>query len=400
MRVAVVYHEPDPHAGGYFTFQRTVVDTLQGLGGRTPHEFRCYAAAPAAPRDAGVKWLGPEVEPGLRRYAQLAAKGARMATGRQPGWAPSRLDSALEDEGIDLVWFISNHVEACDLPFIVTVWDLAHRELPFFPEVSAGGVWAHRERTHSEFLPRAVRVIVPNAAGAEQVERYYAVPRERQLLLAHPTPRFAREAAAAQQKANGAGDRQGIGSPFLLYPAQLWPHKNHVTAMRALAELRERGQDFHLVCTGTEPAMEPAVGQAAYLRRTADELGVSDLVHFLGFVELEELVSLYQRAHALLYLSFFGPENLPPLEAFALRCPVINSDIPGAREQLGDAALFVDPTDAAGVADAVQSLADDQLRSRCVAAGRTRSEQLTPEAYVDGVIEFLDDFQATRRCWA
>jgi glycosyltransferase involved in cell wall biosynthesis len=43
----------------------------------------------------------------------------------------------------------------------------------------------------------------------------------------------------------------------------------------------------------------------------------------------------------LRYPSFFGAENLPPLEAFALGCPVIAADMPGAREQLGDAAILV-----------------------------------------------------------
>ena len=46
-------------------------------------------------------------------------------------------------------------------------------------------------------------------------------------------------------------------------------------------------------------------------------------------------------------MSLFGPENLPPLEAMALGCPVVAADVPGAREQLGDAALRVPPIDAA-----------------------------------------------------
>jgi glycosyltransferase involved in cell wall biosynthesis len=396
VKVAVVYHDPDPQAGGYFTFQRTVVDTLRAQASGSAHEFRYYAAAPSPPSDAGVTWLGAETEPVPRRAARLAAAGARAVAGQPQAWTPTRLDEVVARDGVQLVWFVSNHLEATDLPFIVTVWDLAHRELPWFPEVSAGGVWAHRERIHREFLPRAARVVVPNEAGAAQVERYYAVPRDRQLLLAHPTPRFAREAASAAASADIARERYGIKAPFLLYPAQLWPHKNHVTALRALAEL----PDLHLVCPGTEPTMQPPVGQRAHLENAARELGVSDRVHFLGFVEQDELVSFYRHARALLYLSFFGPENLPPLEAFALGLPVINADIPGAREQLGDAALLVPPTDPQAIAAAVRSLEDDGVRNRLIAAGRARSDELTPESYVQGVIEFLDEFQAMRSTWA
>ena len=63
--------------------------------------------------------------------------------------------------------------------------------------------------------------------------------------------------------------------------------------------------------------------------RQAAERGLAGAVHILGFVSDEELVALYQHAHALLYLSRFGPENLPPLEAFALGCPAIVEDVCG-----------------------------------------------------------------------
>jgi hypothetical protein len=40
-------------------------------------------------------------------------------------------------------------------------------------------------------------------------------------------------------------------------------------------------------------------------------------VRFLGFVPRSDLVMLYRHAFALAYVTFFGPENLPPLEVRA-----------------------------------------------------------------------------------
>ena len=94
-----------------------------------------------------------------------------------------------------------------------------------------------------------------------------------------------------------------------------------------------RAHDYELVLVGDDK------GQAGHVASLVREMGLSDSVHQLGFVETEELVALYRGAHSLLYLSF-GPENLPPLEAYALGCPVVASDVPGAREQLGEAALL------------------------------------------------------------
>ena len=55
-------------------------------------------------------------------------------------------------------------------------------------------------------------------------------------------------------------------------------------------------------------------------------------------------------------MSFFGPDNIPPLEAFALGCPVIASNVPGAKEQLGDAAVLVAPEKEDQLANAIMKV--------------------------------------------
>ena len=64
----------------------------------------------------------------------------------------------------------------------------------------------------------------------------------------------------------------------------------------------------------------------------------------LGYVPDSEISELYQRARALIMPTFFGPTNIPPLEAIAVGCPVAVSDIYGMREQLGNAAIYFNPT--------------------------------------------------------
>ena len=49
---------------------------------------------------------------------------------------------------------------------------------------------------------------------------------------------------------------------------------------------------------------------------------------------------LYTEALALVMPTYFGPTNLPPLEAFQTGTPVLYSDLPGMREQVGDAAIM------------------------------------------------------------
>jgi glycosyltransferase involved in cell wall biosynthesis len=129
-------------------------------------------------------------------------------------------------------------------------------------------------------------------------------------------------------------------------------------------------------------------------------LQLEDQVHFLGHVSRDTLKALYQNAFALCYASFSGPENFPPLEAFALGCPVIAADIPGASEQLGDAALLVNPANELEIAEALKSLFQDKAkRENLIARGKERARRFTGSDFAKGILDLLDEFQPIRRCW-
>ena len=70
-------------------------------------------------------------------------------------------------------------------------------------------------------------------------------------------------------------------------------------------------------------------------------MNLEDRVRFAGFVSDKELVSLYLQSVALVMPTYFGPTNIPPLEAFKLKVPVIYSDLLGSKEQAGKAALYL-----------------------------------------------------------
>ena len=163
----------------------------------------------------------------------------------------------------------------------------------------------------------------------------------------------------------------------------------------ALAQFRSRGEPMSLVLVGSDK------GQLERVRAT-DRASAAWAMRstMLGYRRRGRAVGLYQHAHALIYLSRFGPENLPPLEALALGCPAIVADVPGAAEQLGDAALIVDPDDPDAVADAIEQVGRPNERKRLVEAGRARAGSWTADDYLRGLLAFLDDFERERRLWA
>jgi glycosyltransferase involved in cell wall biosynthesis len=91
---------------------------------------------------------------------------------------------------------------------------------------------------------------------------------------------------------------------------------------------------------------------------------------------------------------------MPPLEAFALGCPVIASNVEGAAEQYGEAAMLVDPSDPEEIGRALASvMSDGDVRNRLIAAGRERAIRWTTSNYVGQIFRVLDEFSAIRRNW-
>jgi glycosyltransferase involved in cell wall biosynthesis len=129
--------------------------------------------------------------------------------------------------------------------------------------------------------------------------------------------------------------------PFLLYPARAWPHKNHARLFEAFALLRREQPELRLVLTGG--GTFPPAPEGVDVR---------------GHVDRAELVSLMQRASALVFPSLYEGFGLPPLEAMACGCPVASSDAAALPEVVGGAARLFDPHDPRAIADAVRDVLD------------------------------------------
>ncbi|MGH7336302.1 MAG: glycosyltransferase family 4 protein [Myxococcota bacterium] len=308
----------------------------------------------------------------------------------EPFPSPEALERVVLERELQLVWFTSPQSEPVAVPFFATVWDLEHRRHPFCPEVSTSGWrWEEREFHYRNSLPRAAYVLTGSEAGRLQVHDFYRVPLERIAVIPFPTPSFpAAEAAVASLDV----DRD---VPFVYYPAQFWPHKNHVAVALALEILVREGLRVDAVFTGADK------GNQAHVRRVVVERDLEHRVRFAGLVERSTVAAYYRAAAALVFPSFFGPDNLPPLEAFGLGCPVIAADVAGAREVLGDAALFFDPRDERELASAIRRVLNDaELRAGLVERGRVRASAQTAAGYVAAVVALLDAFEAYRRCWS
>jgi glycosyltransferase involved in cell wall biosynthesis len=306
-----------------------------------------------------------------------------------------RLEETIDQYRIDIVWFLASTAIPPPVPFIATVLDLEHRKQPYFPEVSiTGWTWEERERSYRAVLPRASFIITGTQVGKKEIVHYYGVNPDNVKVVPFPVP--PREARETPLDSDVLLEKYRMSKDFLLYPAQFWPHKNHINLLKALSIIRYRhGLKLNLALTGSDK------GNRQHIQEKIRELELSDQVFDLGFVSRRELNALYEGALALVFPSFFGPDNIPPLEAFALQCPVLASRIAGAEEQLNGAALLFDPTNPVDIADKILALRSDQaLRKKLTTEGRQIAQSRSPERYIARIDEIVTGFAAIRECWS
>jgi glycosyltransferase involved in cell wall biosynthesis len=339
------------------------------------------------PTDGGSASFQQTVLAGLQRMSS-----AHECSYVRPDPGKGVVQSWIADKKIDFVWFLSPYYEPVDVPFAATVWDVGHREMPYFPELSVSGwTFDERERFYSQLLPRASLVVIGNGVGARAINEFYRV--RPQNICEIPLPVNTGSLQGLTRDPSLLAPYGLTAGEYLFYPAQFWPHKNHITLVDALAILHAAGAHLKLIFTGSDK------GNRAYVEEYVASRGLEDSVVFAGFVETPVLHQLYLNAYAMTFASTLGPDNLPPLEAMALCCPVVSAAFNGAREQMGDAALLFDPLDANDAVAKIAALSDARLREQLIANGQALVKTRSPEAYVAKINQALDVFAKQRKLW-
>jgi glycosyltransferase involved in cell wall biosynthesis len=409
----------DPRGGGTYQHCLNVVEALRVVRAESADdEYVLLVRDLAEARRAGVhrsglpvrplSWRG-EIRNRLRRVARALGLGRlRRALVPAPAVGPDpdavavkpRVAAGLRRLGIELMVYPTLDPLAfeVDVPSVATVHDIQVVLQPGLPEFAGEvGAWEYLLRNTAR---KALLVVVDSEVGREDVLGVYGrfgLTAERVRILPYlPAPYLASvdpvAAAAAVRR------RYPLPARFVFYPAQFWPHKNHRRLVEAIALLRSRaGLDVPLVLCGGHGG-ELRERTFAEVNARAAQLDVAGLVRSLGFVPDADMAGLYAAAEALVFPTFFGPTNIPVVEAWALGCPVVTSDIRGVREQAGDAALLADPASVESIAGCIRRVwTEPGLRAELTARGRARVAGYGADKFRRRLTGIIEEAKATVR---
>jgi len=248
-------------------------------------------------------------------------------------------------------------------PSILTIHDLSFLRLP---ECFTPNLLNYLSKAVPRSIKRANLILADSGNTRKDLLELMGLPPEKvEVLYAGVGENF------KPSDGEKARTRYGLPRRFILSLGTLEPRKNFVRLVRAFATVKSNlklGNDLKLVIAGRMGWLYNGVFRAV------EECGLEGDVIFPGYVEEEDLPSLYSAAELFVYPSLYEGFGLPPLEAMACGVPVVASEAPPLPEILGDAALFFSPYDEEGMASAIErALLDDGLRRKLREKGFARS---------------------------
>ncbi|MEN8184299.1 MAG: glycosyltransferase family 4 protein, partial [Myxococcota bacterium] len=188
--------------------------------------------------------------------------------------------------------------------------------------------------------------------------------------------------------------------PLILAVGRLVEKKGLLELLDACGVLQKRGCAFRCLIVGEGPQREA-------LEARIEELGLSRVVGLPGARSQEELVDFYRRATVFTLpckiLANGDRDGLPNvlMEAMAVGVPVVATAVSGIPEvvQDGENGLLLKEVDAAGLADALESLLQDPDRRRRLATGgrTTVEKRFDTRSNVRALVELLSAPEAQPR---
>lgn len=346
MRFSVDAHAIGRHLTGNEVYVRNLLREFASLDSES--EFIAYVSVKEAARWVPEGFLLREVA--ANPYIRLGLDLSHQLRRDQP----------------DLIHVQYTAPVRCPAPVVVSVHDVSFLEHPsFFPPTRALQLRYTVERT----VRAATRILTPSEFSRRSILRAYGVDEDKVVVVPNavskefrPRPR---EAAASRIK-----ERFGIPSPLILTVGDLQPRKNQVGLIRAFAELLRYYPDLphHLAIVGQHS------WYGSRVRKAAEKSGVSQRIHFTGFVSDEELLDFYTACEVFVFPSLYEGFGLPILEAMACGRAVTCSSTSAIPEVADAAAILFDPESVEEITLALRDLVlDPELRTRVERLGQQRA---------------------------
>jgi glycosyltransferase involved in cell wall biosynthesis len=227
----------------------------------------------------------------------------------------------IDSLNLDVLYFPSGALYPLSLKTksVVSIHDIQYDHFPnFFTIFERFG----RRAAHIETVRKAKYIQASSKFVGRDFVRYFKCNPEKVVLVRDGVDSAFNSTPLGSEKVLSLRSKYNLPEKFVFYPAQHWPHKNHITMIKALSYLK---LSFHieipLVLTGSLKAKN------VNLEKETEKNKVRDQVIFVGNIPFEDLTGLYKIATIVCIPTLHESNSLPLIEALASGTATIASDI-------------------------------------------------------------------------
>lgn len=351
---------------------RYIGELVEAMLDRCNHEFVLFLRK--------ENWDNPPKHPRVHRV--LA--DARWYTLKEQFKLPAIFDGA----NCDLIHFPHWNVPVrVKTSYVLTVHDLL---LLDFPSKRASLLWPILYAIKyvgfrivlRQALVSAKSIIVPSNFTAGRIRDLFSLEEKINVVyegvsVLPPGPGF--EAIKAK----------GVAKPYILYVGNAYPHKNLEMLIETAMEMQKKRKEMALVLVG---------GKDDFYGSLFKTYGHLSNVIFYGRASDGELDTLYREAAVYAFPSLQEGFGLPGLEAMAYGVPVVSSSGGSLPEIYGDAALYFDPKNRAGLERALETvLKDAELRNSMTKKGKMTIEKFKWERAAAETLRIYESISFARK---
>lgn len=284
-------------------------------------------------------------------------------------WRSRTILRDLKAQQVDLYHGLSNEIplgiSTSGIPSVVTLHDLIFLRYPQFFKQIDRRIYHYKSRYACAC---SNRIIAVSETTKREIIRAFGVDEDKITVVYQACSESFRE-PVSDDKMQNVRQKFSLPSQYVLSVGSIVAGKNLLLTVKAL---KLSGLDIKLVVVGRKTSYWKQV--QSYIR----EQHMEGQVIVLDQVSNSDLPAIYQLASLLVYPSLFEGFGIPVLEALNSGVPVIAGKGSSLEEAGGPHSIYVDPYNAAKLADFIRLLLTDSSLSKAMSiAGKSYAERFS-----------------------
>lgn len=268
-------------------------------------------------------------------------------------WRTFGVTNNLRADKVDIFHGLSNelplNIASAGIPSVVTMHDVIYRRRPQCYNAIDRLLYDFK---YGRSCRNATRIIAVSQRTKDDVTELYGIdPEKIDVVYQGCDESFKHEIPA--ESLESVRRRLLLPQRYVLQVGTIEERKNLELTVRAITALPK---DVKLLVVGRDRK-----GYLAKVRRIAAELGVTSRIDVRHNITFADLPAVCQMAEVIAYPSFYEGFGIPVLEGLESRRPVVAATGSCLEEAGGDAAFYVDPTDARGMGEVMRGIIDGSI---------------------------------------